>query len=206
MNPSSSPTGSPTGSPTDATIDVAVIYGSAREGRLCDTVAGWTIDRIEAAGGFAVDVLDPTDADVARGIDGKDAAARAALRARIARADAYVVVSPEYNHSFPAPLKALIDSAKQEWEAKPVAFVSYGGVSGGLRAVEHLRHVFAELHAVGTRDGVAFANASGQFSDGTLRNPEGAEKAAAAMLARLSWWANALRQAREITPYAKAVA
>jgi len=201
------PPTSPAGGPAGPAIDVAVIYGSAREGRLCDTVAGWTIARIEAAGGFAVDVLDPADAEVARGIDGRDTAARAALRARIARADAYVVVSPEYNHSYPAPLKALIDSAKQEWEAKPVAFVSYGGVSGGLRAVEHLRHVFAELHAVGTRDGVAFANASGQFGDdGTLRNPEGAEKAAAAMLARLSWWANALRQARELTPYAKAVA
>lgn len=188
------------------TIDIAVIYGSAREGRLCDTVAGWTIARIEQAGGFAVDVIDPVDAAVARGVVGKDQEARAALRERIGRADAFVVVTPEYNHSFPAPLKALIDSAKQEWEAKPVAFVSYGGASGGLRAVEHLRHVFAELHAVGTRDGVAFANAWGQFEAGVLRNPEGAGKASALMLARLAWWARALRSARDAGAYAEAVA
>lgn len=189
------------------TIDIAVIYGSAREGRLCDTVAGWAVARIEQAGGFAVDVIDPADPAVARGVEGKDQAARAALRERIGRADGFVVVTPEYNHSFPAPLKALIDSAKQEWEAKPVAFVSYGGASGGLRSVEHLRHVFAELHAVGTRDGVAFANAWSQFDEaGALRNPDGAEKAAALMLARLGWWARSLRVARDASPYAEAVA
>ena len=189
------------------TIDIALIYGSAREGRLCDKVAGWAAARIERAGGFAVDVLDPIDADVARGVDGRDPDARAALRARIGRADAFVVVTPEYNHSYPAPLKALIDAAKQEWEAKPVAFVSYGGASGGLRAVEHLRNVFAELHAVGIRDGVAFANAWSQFDEaGSLRNPEAAEKVAALMLARLGWWAGSLRRARDARPYAEAVA
>lgn len=188
-------------------IDIAVIYGSAREGRLCDTVARWAMTEVERRGGFAVDVLDPADPDVARGIDGRDGEVRAALRHRIGRADAFVVVTPEYNHSYPAPLKALIDSAKQEWEAKPVAFVSYGGGSGGLRAVEHLRHVFAELHAVGTRDGVSFVNAWSQFDEaGALRNPDGAEKAAATMLARLAWWARALRQARDANAYAEAVA
>jgi len=190
-----------------STIDIALIYGSAREGRLCDKVAGWAASRIERAGGFAVDVIDPIDAAVALGVDGKDQAARAALRERIGRADAFVVVTPEYNHSYPAPLKAVIDAAKPEWEAKPVAFVSYGGASGGLRAVEHLRNVFAELHAVGTRDGVAFANAWGQFDEaGALREPAGAEKAAALMLARLGWWARSLRHARDAKPYAEAVA
>lgn len=194
-----------TASPTS--IDIALIYGSAREGRFCDTVAAWAATRIERAGGLAVDVIDPAEADVARAVDGKDPAARAALRARIGRADAFVVVTPEYNHSFPAPLKALIDSAKQEWEAKPVAFVSYGGGSGGLRSVEHLRHVFAELHATGIRDGVSFANAWNQFDEaGALRDPEAAEKAAATMLARLAWWSRALRRARDASPYAQAVA
>ena len=188
-------------------IDIALIYGSAREGRFCDTVAGWTATAIERTGGFALDVLDPVAAEVARGIEGREADARAALRRRIGRADGFVVVTPEYNHSYPAPLKALIDSAYDEWQAKPVAFVSYGGGSGGIRAVEHLRHVFAELHAVGLRDGVSFANAWSQFDEqGALRDPDGATKAAATMLARLSWWAGALRRAREAGAYAEAVA
>ena len=61
----------------------------------------------------------------------------------IDRADAFVVVTPEYNHSYPASLKQAIDVLNAPWRRKPVAFVSYGGLSGGLRAVEHLRQVFA---------------------------------------------------------------
>ncbi len=53
----------------------------------------------------------------------------------------------------------MLDLAYVEWQAKPVAFVSYGGVSGGLRAVEHLRQVFAELHSVSIRDGVSATGA-----------------------------------------------
>jgi NAD(P)H-dependent FMN reductase len=69
-----------------------------------------------------------------------DDEAVSALCRRIDAADAFVVVTPEYNHSYPASLKHAIDMAYGEWNAKPVAFVSYGGISGGLRAVEALRH------------------------------------------------------------------
>ena len=125
---------------------------------------------------------------------------------RMAAADAFVVVTPEYNHGYPAALKSLIDSVGAEWQAKPVAFVSYGGVSGGLRAVEQLRLVFAELHAVTIRDSVSFAGAWEQFDDaGKLRQPERAGKSMATLLARLHWWAIALRNARGSIPYAPAL-
>ena len=68
-------------------------------------------------------------------------------------------MTPEYNHSFPAALKNVIDWHGPQWHVKPVGFVSYGGISGGLRAVEQLRLVFAELHAVGIRDTVSFHSA-----------------------------------------------
>jgi NAD(P)H-dependent FMN reductase len=188
-------------------IPLSLIYGSTRDGRLCDTVAHWTAAQIERCGGFAVNAVDPGHPDVERAMAGKDDAARAALRRRIERAEAFVVVTPEYNHSFPAPLKALIDATGAGWQAKPVAFVSYGGISGGLRAVEHLRHVVAELHAVGIRDGVSFANAWDRFDgDGRLIDPDGAEQAAARMLGRLSWWAGALSRARAAHDYAEAAA
>ncbi len=83
----------------------------------------------------------------------RDGEGVAAFRERIDRADAFVVVTPEYNHAYPAVLKFMIDCAYAEWQAKPVAFVSYGGISGGLRAVEQLRLVFAELHADAARHG-----------------------------------------------------
>lgn len=175
-------------------IRVAVIYGSTRPGRFCDTVVRWTVERIAASGRFQMDVIDPAEA-----LDGP---AGLSLQQRLGQADAFVVVTPEYNHGYPAPLKALIDSAGAEWHAKPVAFVSYGGVSGGLRAVEQLRQVFAELHAVSIRDSVSFPGAWEQFDErGALRNPERAQRSMETLLTRLRWWAVALRDARSSAPY-----
>jgi len=175
-------------------MKVAVVYGSTRPGRFCDTVVRWTVERIAASGKFAVEVIDPAAES-----------GGATLQQRLGQADAFVVVTPEYNHGYPAPLKALIDAHGAEWHAKPVAFVSYGGVSGGLRAVEQLRLVFAELHAVTIRDSVSFPAAWEQFdASGALRHPERAEKGMATLLARLDWWAAALRQARAEAPYSGA--
>ncbi len=109
------------------------------------------------------------------------------------------------NYRYPAPLKSLIDSVGAEWQAKPVAFVSYGGVSGGLRAVEQLRLVFAELHTVTIRDAVSFAGAWEQFDEaGWLVQPERARRSMTTLLSRLHWWAVALRNARAALPYAPA--
>ena len=56
-------------------------------------------------------------------------------------ADAFVFVTPEYNHGYPASLKNAIDYLNQEWRYKPVGFVSYGGVAAGTRSVEQLQQV-----------------------------------------------------------------
>lgn len=177
----------------ESLIKVGVVYGSTRPGRFCDTVARWVAAQTTSDSNFAVEAIDPassTDPQL--------------LKQQLAACDAFIVVTPEYNHGYPAPLKALIDSFGSEWHAKPVAFVSYGGVSGGLRAVEQLRLVFAELHAVTIRDSVSFAGAWEQFdADGALLNPERAERSMQAMLRRLHWWAIALAHARGIWPYAQ---
>ena len=191
--------------PVNSRIDVALIYGSTRQGRFCDKVANWAAERIVGSGAFALDLIDPAAPELAA--SRTDGAGISALRRRIGRADAIVVVTPEYNHGYPAPIKALIDSVNAEWQAKPVAFVSYGGISGGLRAVEQLRLVFAEVHAVAIRDGVSFANVWAQFdAAGKLMAPDAANAAMSTMLARLSWWALALRRARDASAYASAAA
>jgi len=170
-------------------IKIGLIYGSTRTGRFCDRVAQWA-GQMTARAGFEVEAIDP-----AKSSDGD-------LQRKIGTCDGFVVVTPEYNHGYPAPLKALIDSVGAEWQAKPVAFVSYGGISGGLRAVEQLRQVFAELHAVTIRDSVSFAGAWEQFdSAGALVEPERAERSMSRMLARLHWWATALNKARTMSPY-----
>lgn len=177
-------------------INLALIYGSAREGRFGDRVMAWVTHRLAGHGGFGFDVVDPADAQSVK---------PASLAPRIAAADAFLFVTPEYNHSYPAPLKALIDSLKEEWAAKPAAFVSYGGSSGGLRAVEHLRGVLAELDMVGIRETVSFANAWEQFDgEGRLGDGGRAARAFDRMLSRLGWWAAALRQARVAAPLEQA--
>lgn len=175
-------------------IRVALIMGSDREGRFCDTITRWVLEQMKAREELDVQVVDPRQTGSGEGT--------VAVREALAQADAFVVVTPEYNHSFPAPLKAIIDAFQEEWQARPVAFVSYGGSSGGLRAVEQLRQVFAELHAVTIRDTVSFAHPWDQFdAEGRLRHPDRAGRSMKKLLAYLIWWAGVLQAAREKQPY-----
>ncbi|MFK4543075.1 NAD(P)H-dependent FMN reductase [Streptomyces tendae] len=115
-------------------------------------------------------------------------------------ADAFVVVTPECNHSCPASQKAAVDWHFTQWTAKPVAFVSYGGAAGGRHAVLHLENVLTELHAVTIRDGLAFPNCFTAWQDGQPVDGD-APGYAKTLLEQLAWWAGALRTARAAAPY-----
>jgi NAD(P)H-dependent FMN reductase len=187
-------------------LKVAVIVGSNREGRFGPVVADWLLGRFRGRDDLTVEVVDMAEAGLPTALSYSPSpevsAELAKVTPKLAEADAFVVLTPEYNHSFPASLKALIDWHHGEWRAKPVGFVSYGGVSGGLRAVEQLRLVFAELHAVTVRDTVSFHNAGASFDDeGRHKDPSGPDTAAKVMLDQLAWWASALRDAKAVRPY-----
>jgi NAD(P)H-dependent FMN reductase len=188
---------------TDAPLKVTLVVGSNRHGRFGPVVADWLLDRLRDRDDLLPEVVDVAETALPMSFARTDdtAAALADVTPKLASADAFVVLTPEYNHSFPAGLKNLIDWHYTEWQAKPVALVSYGGISGGLRAVEHLRQVFAELHAVTVRDTVSFHNAGSSFDEGTLKDPSGPEAAAKAMLDQLVWWGRGLREARANHPY-----
>jgi NAD(P)H-dependent FMN reductase len=81
-----------------------------------------------------------------------------------------------------------------------VAFVSYGGAAGGRHAVLHLENVLTELHAVTIRDGLAFPNYFTAWQDGAPLDAAAAGYAKT-LLEQLSWWARALRAARDAAPY-----
>jgi len=188
----------------DRALNLAIIIGSTREGRFGDTVGRWFAKEAAGHGGFTIDLIDLIDIKLPPTHQRKPTPEVDAFRARLAAADAFVIVTPEYNHSYPASLKHAIDQGYVEWMAKPVGFVSYGGTVGGVRAIEHLRHVFAELHAATIRDYVCFLMARRQFdTDGNPIDREGPHNAAKIMLDRLAWWADALRNAREARPYVK---
>ena len=182
-------------------LRLAVIVASTREGRFGPTVAAW----FAGEAGRRTD-LDVEIVDLATPEGGTKAGTEAgSVTGKLGAADAFVVVTPEYNHSYPAPLKAVIDSHFREWHAKPVGFVSYGGLSGGLRAVEHLRVVFAELHAVTVRDTVSFHGARSCFGpDGRPLDEAVPGAAAGVLLDRLTWWGLTLRDAHQARPYVTA--
>lgn len=185
---------------TTAPLRLAVIIGSTRTGRRGRTVADWFVTRAGSRVDLVIDVVDLVDVDLPAAFPMGANAAVDAYTARLASADAFVVVTPEYNHGYPASLKQAIDVAREEWFAKPVAFVSYGGMSGGSRAVEQLRQVFAELHTVTTRDTVAFPGV--RFDDdGTPRDAAAVDAAAKVLLDQVTWWGVALRDARSRHPY-----
>ncbi|MDR7301406.1 NADPH-dependent FMN reductase [Haloactinomyces albus] len=193
-------------------LRLAVIIGSTREGRFGPTVAHWFVGQAEQHADMAIDVIDLADTAIPaeqqaqpapKVSTGEYASPQVRTFAdRIGAADAFVVVTPEYNHGYPGPLKLAIDSLYREWQAKPVGFVSYGGLAGGQRSVEQLRPVFAELHAVTIRETVSFAMAPNRFDEhGQPHDPEVVNGAAKVLLDQLAWWAHALRDAREARPY-----
>ncbi|GGO46551.1 FMN reductase [Streptomyces daqingensis] len=192
-------------------LRLAVIVASVRANRFGPTVSGWFADEAEKHGGYDVDLVDlaETGHGLPLAMPGSGAElppeverVRGGLAARLAAADAFVIVTPEYNHSFPAALKNVIDWFHGEWHAKPVGFVSYGGMAGGQRAVEQLRQVFPELHAVTVRETLSFHTAWERFAeDGRPHDLEGSSAAAKGMLRQLEWWGRALREARTRTPY-----
>ena len=187
-------------------LRLVIIIGSTRHGRFGPTAAAWIAGRAARRRDLATEVVDLADADLPSTLTDVDEAVPpevAALAPRLATADAFVVVAPEYNHSFPAPLKTAIDWYYREWHAKPVAFVAYGRESGGLHAAAQLREVFSELHAVALPDPITLPRYWDQFAaDGSWpRASAGCNDQATATLDRLCWWARALRSARAHFPY-----
>lgn len=184
-------------------ITVAVIVGSTREGRLAPSVAQWFIGQIGQRADMVTDVVDLAEVPMPNDLNENDPQV-VALRPRLAGADAFVMLVPEYNRGIPGPLKTLIDCYNVEWEAKPVGFVSYGlSMAGGVRAVEHLRQIFAEFHSFGMKDIVTFPRILSHFdADGNFApDLDGCNGAAKLMLDQLGWWADALREAKAKRPY-----
>jgi NAD(P)H-dependent FMN reductase len=131
---------------------LALIVASNRPGRVAAPVAEWFTEVARRHGGFDVDVLDLAEID----LPFLDEPSHPRLRQyehehtrawseRVGSADAFVIVTPEYNYGMPAVLKNALDYLHHEWAYKPVAFVSYGGVSAGTRAVQMAKQVVTTL-------------------------------------------------------------
>ena len=176
--------------------NIHVILGSTRQGRSGEKVARWFMAHARARSDLDVELVDLRDwplpffdQQVPPMMGGYSDAAQQRWAAQVARADGYVLVTPEYNHGYPAVLKNALDHLFSEWNGKPVAFVGYGGPGGGLRAVEQLRQVVVELEMVPMRQQVAIAGVYAAFDqDGRLADREQHDRQAGAVLDELAGW------------------
>ena len=183
----------------DTRIKLALIYGSGREGRFCDKVAGWAISQIEGDGPFELAIIDPGELELPPRHVGSGHPAIEEVRQVIDWADGFIVVTPEYNHGASAVLKNALDYAYKEFNRKPIAFVGYGGV-GAARSVEHLRMVAVELQMAPIRFAVHIGMIEflGVWQQGkSFDDFPHLGQAATAMFEDMAWWTQALKAARE---------
>jgi len=116
---------------------------------------------------------------------------------KIDEADAFIIVLAEYNFGFPAPIKNAIDYLFNEWMYKPVAFVSYGGVSGGLRSTQMLKQVVTAVHMMPIVDSVNIPFFAKLIDEnGVFKATEVIIKSAELMLRELERWSEALKTMR----------
>ena len=195
---------SSTTSVTAATsLTIPVVLGSVREQRMSERPAHLLVERLTALGCTAP-LLDLRALDLP--VYGQTAEAGSLpsvlqLQTTAAQADAMLWLTPEYNHSYTSAVKNAVDYLHSEIRRKPVAVCGLsGGGLGGARAVEQLKLVLIELHAVTIRDSVYFSDARHLFdAAGTLLRPEYVQRIDD-MLAELIWYARVLTYGRTQIP------
>ena len=153
-----------------------IILGSTREGRQGEKVAQWAYGLACRQKEFETELIDlrdwplpffnsPISPSMAKEYDSEPARK---WGAKIAEADGFVIVTPEYSHGYPAVLKNALDVIYKEWNHKPVAFVSYGWSASGARAVEQLINVVVDLKMIPIREQINISipgvmNEKGEF-------------------------------------------
>lgn len=181
-----------------------MVSASVRDGRMSQAIAEWAIAALYRDENVEVDLIDLAEVrlpDDNRLTPGGGPSSEVA--GRIGAAQGFVFVTPEYNHSYPASLKRLIDWHYREWMLKPALIVGYG-VQGGHAAIEHLRGVLAELNMVTIRRclGLRAPWESIDARDHGRYAPDArVTKGFSSALAELGWWTDVLTDARVNRPF-----
>lgn len=194
-------------------MKLQIIVGSTRPGRATPSVAKWVANEAANLSDTTVEMVDLQD----YGLPFFDEAISPRYNQnrqpapevqkwldKVKEADAYIFVTPEYNHSVSGVLKNSIDFFNTEIKQKPAAVVSHGGV-GGARAATHLKEVLSEAGATIIPSGVQFVgyvaqggliDENGELDETLKANPYGPQGGLKGMLADLQWHSDALAAAR----------
>ena len=195
---------------TDRPVRIGVVIGSIRSGRFADYPARWIAELLNERPGVEAEVLDLREyalphydeavapAMLGEGQRYENEAVRRWTEA-VEALDGFVLVGPEYNHGYSAPLKNALDYVFGGWGRKPVGFVGYGN-AGGARAIEQLRQVVVELRMapIATAVHLPVEPLIAHYTGGDVRaGLASSDEKAAGMIDDLLWWTRALKAARE---------
>ncbi len=186
-------------------VKLGVIVASVRETRVGLPIAEWFIRVAAANPAFEITLIDLKTINLPMLSEPDHPRLKKythpetqAWSATVAAHDAFVIVTPEYNHGAPPALINALDQLYQEWNYKPAGFVSYGGVSAGLRSVAMTKSILTTLKVVPIVEAVAIPNFPTLMDKdtGQFIGSEGLDKSALGMLKELARWASALRTLR----------
>lgn len=152
---------------------IPIILGTARMERRSARVAEFVLEEVEKAG-IESQIIDVRDYRILATDNTQQSDKAKLLESKIIKADALIIVSPEYNHGYPGELKMMLDLLYQQYFGKPVGFCGVSkNFSGGTRVVEQLRLVSIELHMIPIREAVYFSNVITLFDEhGKITDPK----------------------------------
>jgi len=185
-------------------LKLKVITGSTRPGRVGPTIAKWAVRAAEAHGGFDVESVDLAEINLPLLDEAAHPAAQKYTHEHTKRwssiigdADAFVFVTPEYDYFAPASLVNAIQALYREWNYKPAGIISYGGISGGLRAAQTLRDLLANVSVMPLPQVVPVPFFSEFIGEDKVFTPnDKISEGTTGMLTELTKWATALKTIR----------
>lgn len=190
-------------------MKILIILGSTRKNRFSEKPANWIFNEAKNRKDFEVELIDlrdyplpffdePISPSIIKEPYSNENVKK--LTGKVAEADGFIAVTPEYNHGYPAVLKNMFDYIYKEWNRKAIGFVSYGTL-GGARSVEQLRQVAIELQMAPIRQAIhippqLFIDI--RMGKNNEANPfEILKPQLDSFFDQLAWWARALKNARE---------
>jgi NAD(P)H-dependent FMN reductase len=193
-------------------MKLQIIVGSTRQGRITDRAAKWVANEAEKMPGIEVEIVDLRDYPLPffdeeispqYNPDRQPISQVKKWLDKVTEADAYVLITPEYNRSTSAVLKNAIDYLDFQFSRKPVGLVAHGS-TGGAQAVSHLRGILAGAQSFSAPNATYFSDRIGERidKDGNLdenikANPYGPQSALLRTLEEVKWYSDALTPARE---------
>lgn len=175
---------------------IPVLYGSIREGRKSEPAARY-IHAEALKRGLISDYVTPKEIHTGHSVE---QAHPEKWKSIMSAADALIIVSPEYNHGYPGPLKETLDSLYEEYNYKPVGIVGAGGWLGGGRMVEQLRQVVIELKMVPIREAIYFPAVWDAFTPDGAPKDQGLSQRIELFFKELLWYTQVLKEGREKYP------